>query len=102
MYKLEMDSPLAQISHEMSGGCILIQPRYRIRLPSKITEDCQYIATCSSCPQPWWPVYITIDHDIKGNQVRSKSHRPALVGVKQRVFHELAISFLLGFPYASP
>ena len=102
VHKLETDSPLTEISQEMFGGCILMQPGYRIRVPSEITEDGQHIAARPSRPQPWWSVHIAIDHNVEGDQARSKNSRPALVGVTQKAFHELAISFLLGFPYASP
>src|SRR6266571_1401928 len=101
VHKLETDSPLAEISQEMFRGCILIQPGYRIRLPSKITEDGQHIAARPSRPQLWWSVHIAIDHDVECDQACSKNSRPALVGVTQRVVHELALSFPLGFPYAS-
>lgn len=41
VYKLKMNSPLAEISPDMLGSRILIQPSHRIRLPSKITKASQ-------------------------------------------------------------
>jgi hypothetical protein len=65
VYECEMNPPLAEISYEMFGGDILIQPGHRIRSPSKITEDGQYIAACPSCPQSWRLMRIAIDHDVE-------------------------------------
>lgn len=50
MHKLEMDSPLTKIAQEMFGGGILIEPGYRIGLPSKIAQNGQYIAARPSRP----------------------------------------------------